>query len=289
MVHPLQFLSSYSPFTKTFITVHHATFFGSKHSEYFNNIFPKVTMADIEAFEVKYKCSDEEEADVLKYYSQFKGDLNKMLECVMLSSDVDKERWVKDYIEPAVKRGDIADYMVKIQKTLGHAPTKKKTKNTKPSRNCGNKKAVNEMEEDASDNESDTPLAQVVDQTDEDGGAGIRTNGNKKAPTKKSSNTISSSSTNASAAKKSSTSKSSKKSTNTDDDLIARIRGNAVARRQAGFESLMAGLEERYGGDKKKSGKKRQQQNQQKDEGDIDDDEFARIQAKMMRNKESKK
>ncbi len=264
--------------SSTTIIVHHATFFGSKHSEYFNNIFPKVTTADIEAFEVKYKCSDEEEADVLKYYSQFKGDLNKMLECVMLSSDVDKERWVKDYIGPAVKRGDIADYMVKILKTLGQA-TKK------PSRKCGNKKAVNEMEEDASDNESDTPVAQVVDQMDDDDddGAGVRTNGNKKAPTKKKSNTISASSTNTSAAKKSSTSKSSKKSTNADDDLIARIRGNAVARRQAGFESLMAGLEERYGGDKKKSGKKRQKQ--QKDDGDIDEDEFARIQAKMMKNK----
>ena len=271
--------------------MHHATLFGSIHSEYFNNIFPKVTTADIEAFEVKYKCSDEEEADVLKYYSQFKGDLNKMLECVMLSSDVDKERWVKDYIGPALKRGDIADYMVKIQKTLGHAPTKK-AKNKKQSRKCGNKKAVNEMEEDASDNESDTPVAQVVDQMDnddDDDGAGVRTNGNKKAPTKKSSNTISASNSNVSAAKKSSTSKSSKKSTNADDDLIAQIRGNAVARRQAGFESLMAGLEERYGGDKKKSGKKRQQQqNQKRDEGDIDDDEFARIQAKMMKNKESK-
>ena len=80
--------------------------------------------------------------------------------------------------------------------------------------------------------------------------------------------------------------KSSKKSTNDDDDLIAQIRGNALARRKAGFDSMMAGLEERYCGDKKKSGKKRQQKKD--DDGDIDDDEFARIQAKMMKNKESK-
>ena len=50
------------------------------------------TTADIiDAFEVKYKCSDEEEQDVLKYYTQFEGNLNKMLECVMLSSDADKK------------------------------------------------------------------------------------------------------------------------------------------------------------------------------------------------------
>lgn len=245
------------------------------HSEYFNNIFPKVTTADIEAFEVKYKCSDEEEADVLKYYSQFKGDLNKMLECVMLSSDIDKERWVKDYIGPAVKRGDVADYMAKTHNTLGHAPAKK-TKYKKSSRKSDKKKAGHEMEvDDASDDESDTPVAQVVNLMDGDK-AGVHTNENYKAPTKK--------------ASQSKNVKSSKKSASTDDDLIAQIRGNAVARRQAGFDSLMAGLEERYGGDKKKSGKKRRQQqnHQKKDDGDIDDDEFARIQAKMMKNKESK-
>ncbi|EJK50376.1 hypothetical protein THAOC_30668 [Thalassiosira oceanica] len=77
---------------------------------YFSNLFPKVTTKDIDAFEVKYKCSDEEEEDVLKYYSQFKGDLNKMVECVMLSSDIDKERWVADYIKPAIEEGSVGDY-----------------------------------------------------------------------------------------------------------------------------------------------------------------------------------
>ena len=36
-------------------------------------LFPKVTTADIEAFEVKYKCSDEEEADVLKILFSIQG------------------------------------------------------------------------------------------------------------------------------------------------------------------------------------------------------------------------
>merc|ERR1712032_1596377 len=86
----------------------------------------KVTTADIDAFEVKYKCSDEEEADVLKYYDRFGGDLNKMLECVMLSSDADKERWVKDFIEPAIESGDALDYTPRLKATMGNAPTKKR-------------------------------------------------------------------------------------------------------------------------------------------------------------------
>jgi hypothetical protein len=294
MVVLLSTLYSDSDFVHVYqTTMHNFVRFQRIYSEYFNNIFPKVTTADIEAFEVKYKCSDEEEADVLRYYSQFKGDLNKMLECVMLSSDVDKERWVKDYIGPAVTRGDVDDYMAKIHKTLGHAPTKKTKNTTKPSGGKrGKKKTEDEMEEDGSDDESDTPVAQVVDQMDDDDDdddAGVPTTKRNKSSTTKSSKT---SSNNASASKKSSTSKTakwSKKSTNTDDDLIAQIRGNALARRQAGFDSLMAGLEERYGGDNKKNGKKRQQRQKSKDDdGDIDDDEFARIQAKMMKSKESK-
>jgi DnaJ family protein C protein 9 len=79
---------------------------GVKHhlclKEYFDVLFPKVTEADIDAFEVKYKCSDEEENDVLKYCARFKGNLNKMLECVMLSSDIDKARWVEDYIRKSL-------------------------------------------------------------------------------------------------------------------------------------------------------------------------------------------
>lgn len=272
--------------------------------EYFNNIFPKVTKADIDAFEVKYKCSDEEEADVLKYYSQFKGDLNKMMECVMLSSDVDKERWVKDYIEPAVERGDVDDYMAKIQKSIGHAPTKtkkkkkNKTRTTNNNGRSGKKKTEEKMiDEGASDSESNAPMAQVVveetddnDHDDNEVEVGVRTKGNK-TKSINTSKTNSSSSAKASAKKMSSTTSKNAKSSDKlseEEDLIAQIRGNALARRQAGFESLMAGLEDRYGGDKKKGGKKRQQQQSKKDEGDIDDDEFARIQAKLMKKKESK-
>jgi len=237
-------------------------------SDYFNHVFPKVSTADIEAFEVKYKCSDEEEEDVLKYYTQFKGDLTKMLECVMLSSDVDKARWVKDYIEPAIERGDVDDYTSKLQKTMGSAPAKKVK-----SKGRGKRKIEEEevIDEESGSSESDTPMAEVVeDEVEEEN----MEEDSKLSPSNKST-------TKKAAKKKSSSAKVSKPtkkkktaSTSSEDALIAQIRGN----RQSGFDSMMAGLEDRYGGGKKKKkgGKKAD---------DVDDEEFAKIQAKIMKNK----
>lgn len=236
-------------------------------TDYFNAVFPKVTTADIDAFEVKYKCSDEEEADVLKYYTQFKGDLNKMVECVMLSSDADKERWVKDYINPAIQKGDVSDYKDMINKTMGSVPSKSK----KVQKGRGKKKTeeaeLDDSDDDDDDDSSDVPMAEVVDET-------------KKSSTK--SKKKSAAASKPSPKKKA---KTTKKKGSSEDDLIAQIRGNALARsRQDGFDSLMAGLEERYGGGggKKKNGKKASGGD------DIDDDEFERIQANMMKKKKSR-
>jgi DnaJ family protein C protein 9 len=228
-------------------------------TDYFNAVFPKVTTADIDAFEVKYKCSDEEEADVLKYYMRFKGDLNKMVECVMLSSDADIERWVKDYINPAVKKGKVRDYKDTIKKTMGSITSKGK----KEAKGRGGKKRA---DRDDSDDSSDDAMAEIV----------LETENEKKSTNQKSK-------TKASPKKKTKTAKNG--SSGIDDDLIAQIRGHELAhKRQDAFDSLMAGLEARYGdgggGGKKKKGKKTS--------GDIDDDEFERIQAKMMKKKASR-
>lgn len=232
-------------------------------TDYFKNIFPTVTTADIDAFEVKYKCSDEEEADVLKYYSHFKGDLNKMLECVMLSADVDKERWVKDYINPAIERGDVQDYTDKIKKTMGVVPAKKAK--SKGSKRKTKVEAGDEMSEDG-----DAVCAEVVE--DDIMETDVNKNNSRKIKSKNSANA---SPTRKTTTKKASAPGKSKKSS--EDDLIAAIRGKAVARRQEGFDSMMAGLEARYGGKKKGSVKKKHD--------DISDDEFQEIQAKMMKNR----
>jgi DnaJ family protein C protein 9 len=245
-------------------------------TDYFRNIFPTVTTADIDAFEVKYKCSDEEESDVLKYYSQFKGDLNKMLECVMLSSDVDKERWVKDYINPAIERGDVNDFSDKLKKTLSSAPAKKKK-----SKGGKSKSSKMEVEEDEM-SDDDAPAAEIVDDDDEMVDAEHQdSNSQTKKSKGKGSNSKTSPKKKTTAKKASAPGNTKSKSKNsTDDDLIAQIRGKALARRQEGFDSMMAGLEDRYGGKKKGKGKKA--------DDDIPDDEFEKIQAKIMKNRRKK-
>ena len=55
---------------------------------------------------------------MLKYYSQLKCDLNKMLECGMESSHADKERWVQDYINPAIKRRGVKYFSDDVKSTL---------------------------------------------------------------------------------------------------------------------------------------------------------------------------
>ena len=244
-------------------------------SEYFDTLFPKVTTADIDAFEVKYKCSEEEEADVLKYYSQFKGDLGKMVECVMLSSDVDKERWVKDYIEPAIETGAVEDFRAKMKKTLGSGPPKTR----KAKARVGKKKKVEEVvaETESSDSDSDTPKAEIVVDSDDDMKEAARTEAKEsKSNKKKATPSKTSPKKKSSSAKKTRATRKKPASSAPDDALIAQIRGNASARRRAGFDAMMAGLEDRYGG-------------RQKGEGsDIDDDEFARIQAKVTKKKTSR-
>lgn len=178
----------------------------------------------------------------------------------MLSSDVDKARWVKDYIEPAIERGDVEDYTSKLQKTMGSAPAKKVK--SKGKRKIEEEEVIDE--EKSGSSESDTPMAEVVDEeVDEEKKEEDSKPSSNKATTKKVSKP---------------TKKKKTASTSSEDALIAQIRGN----RQSGFDSMMAGLEDRYGGGGKKKNKKG---GKKKAADDIGDEEFAKIQAKIMKNK----
>ena len=87
--------------------------------DFFTSTFGKVTAKGIDEFTQSYKCSEEEEKDVLKYYTMFKGNLDKMLECVMCSDGmIDKEHWVEDYIHRAIRDGSVEDFSDEIQNTL---------------------------------------------------------------------------------------------------------------------------------------------------------------------------
>ena len=238
-------------------------------AEYFSGIFGKVGVEDIEKFEAKYKCSDEEEKDVRKYYVQFKGDLNKCLECVMCSREEDKKRWWEDYIKPAIAKGDLEDHSSEIARTLGG--------------NVGGEEGDNDEEMSANDDE----MTETESDSDEEKkkasppkGKGKKAKGSAKAkreqPSKKGKDKKPAAKKKASKTKKSAGS-------GVPDDLIAAIRGNAVARSQQSFDHMMAGLEERYGGGKKKKGGKKSKK--QSDPDDIPDDEFERIRSSLGKKK----
>ena len=246
-------------------------------AEYFSGIFGKVGVDDIEKFEAKYKCSDEEERDVLKYYVQFKGDLSKCLECVMCSRDEDKKRWVEDYIKPAIQKGGVEDYASEIERTVGGSAGGEEGDD--------DEEMSADEDEDATETESDSgdegekkkaskSKGKSKGQKTAKGSAKAkREQQSKKGKDKKP------------AAKKKATKTKKNAGGGVPDDLIAAIRGNAVARSQQSFDHMLAGLEERYGGGgggkKKKAGKKKKQV----EPDDIPDDEFERIRASLGKKK----
>ena len=111
--------------------------------KYFDRIFGKVTTDDIDAFASKYKCSDEERRDVIKYFKAREGNLVKCLEFVMLSQPRDAQRWVEDYILPAMETGEV--------------DTKFKDAMNRSLQKCKKMVEKNEMEmdEDATDTEGE--------------------------------------------------------------------------------------------------------------------------------------
>eukprot|EP00934_Nitzschia_sp_Nitz4_P002719 Nitzschia sp. Nitz4//scaffold59_size112058//48135//49025//NITZ4_004108-RA/size112058-processed-gene-0.189-mRNA-1//1//CDS//3329555120//2709//frame0 len=117
---------------------------------FFASIFGKVSVNRINEFAAKYKMSDEEEKDVLQNYEKFKGSLIKMLEHVILSEERDVQRWMEDYIQPAIEKGSVPDYSKTMQKEL--PKIQKKLSKEKP-----------EIEEEEEDDDSDRTVTEDSD------------------------------------------------------------------------------------------------------------------------------
>ncbi|KAG8058394.1 hypothetical protein GUJ93_ZPchr0002g25966 [Zizania palustris] len=75
--------------------------------EYFRSVYKKVTEADIEEFEAKYRGSDSEKKDLKDLYTKFKGNMNRLF-CSMICSDpkLDSHRF-KDIIDDAISEGEL--------------------------------------------------------------------------------------------------------------------------------------------------------------------------------------
>ncbi|KAL9187475.1 hypothetical protein ACHAXT_001578 [Thalassiosira profunda] len=56
-----------------------------------------------------YRDSEEERRDVL-HYEMCKGDMKKVVDCVVHGSPGDVVRWTSDIVQPAIKAGEVEDY-----------------------------------------------------------------------------------------------------------------------------------------------------------------------------------
>jgi DnaJ homolog subfamily C member 9 len=77
-------------------------------TEFFKSVFHEVVTVHHE--DAMYRGSDREASDVIRFYQLCKGDLDKVLSCVVSGKKQDKTRWARDIIEPAIRRGHVERY-----------------------------------------------------------------------------------------------------------------------------------------------------------------------------------
>jgi len=77
--------------------------------EYWRLLFPKITLKDIQEYENKYKGSEEERADLKKAYIDSEGNMDKILESVILSSPDDEDRF-RDILNNMIKSGEVKKF-----------------------------------------------------------------------------------------------------------------------------------------------------------------------------------
>eukprot|EP00980_Cylindrotheca_fusiformis_P017369 scaffold5392_cov107-Cylindrotheca_fusiformis.AAC.2 len=218
--------------------------------QFFDLIFGNLmSIKEIDSFALKYKMSPEEEADVLKYYTQFEGNLEKCLEFVMLSQEQDVERWMEDYIQPAIDQGKVRNYETALNRSRAKIQ-KKLLKKTKEQQEMEDEEEeLEEIDEDETESE---------DSDQDDKYAKKKKNTHKKKPddAKKT----------AKKAKPTQTKKKARgKAKSSTEDLVAAIRKN---RGGNPFASLGA----RYGVD-------------MTEEDPLDDAAFNKIQSKFKKKK----
>jgi len=63
--------------------------------EYFRNLFPKITVSDIDKYGKTYVGSQEEVVDVIAAYEQHSGNLKKIMECAIFAEDGEEARICK--------------------------------------------------------------------------------------------------------------------------------------------------------------------------------------------------
>ena len=244
--------------------------------DYFDLIFGKLTTSKIDQFALKYKCSEEEQNDVLNHYQQFKGDLNKMLGYVMLSEPLDARRWLEDYIQPAIDHGTVPDYrdmihksLQKIEKKIERELQKKQNKETSKKENQ-NPPSDDDEEGDAEEDEMTDEDATETES--DDGQKGETASPHPKKNPKRSAPRSSSNKANPTKAKPTNAKTQAKKGKGKQDDLVAMIQANQSKRSGNSFFTDMAA---KYG--------------EQMQDDPLGDEEFAKIQARLTKKTKKKR
>jgi hypothetical protein len=78
-------------------------------TEFFKSVFREVLTVNNED-DATYRGSDREASDVIRFYQLCKGDLDKVLTCIVSGTKQDITRWALDIIEPAIRRGNVERY-----------------------------------------------------------------------------------------------------------------------------------------------------------------------------------
>jgi len=257
--------------------------------DYFDRIFGQVTVSKIDQFATKYKCSEEEQKDVLKEYKQRKGDLVKMLDFLMLSTELDAKRWMEDYIQPAIDNGSIPDYSAAANKALKKLQKKIDKQQEKENQKKENQKPDSEggSEEDEMDDEEEEAMSDSETESEDEEAIASpsppkKTPAKKKAtPAKKKVTATKAKPTKAKPTKKNAKVNSAKKASKKEDDLVAMIQANQSKRSGGLFASIGA----RYGVTMEDDS----DNNNNNDDDPMNDEEFAKIQARMTKQKNTNK
>ena len=67
--------------------------------EYYRSVHPEIQKNEVLDFEKKYRLSQEEKDDLLKFYKEQKGDMRKLLQHIMCSKNEDIPRFIQFFEE----------------------------------------------------------------------------------------------------------------------------------------------------------------------------------------------
>lgn len=93
--------------------------------EYWRLLFKKITVEDIKAYEEKYKGSEEEKTDIIQAYLDFEGDMDDILDSVILAG-IDDEPRIKDIIQKAIKKKEVPAYDAFVKESKKKRDKRKK-------------------------------------------------------------------------------------------------------------------------------------------------------------------